>query len=111
MNIQAPSLNAMVTRMRLLAAQAAELPGPDSPGSSGTEGADFTRMLARSIDQVNATQRQAASLTNAFEHGDPGVGLGKVMVAAQRAEISFQAMTEVRNRLVRAYQDVMNMPI
>jgi len=111
MSTQALSLNAMVTRMRLLAAQAAELPRLEPQSSGDARGADFTRMLARSIDQVNGLQQQAAALTNAFEHGDPKVSLGGVMVAAQKAGISFQAMTEVRNRLVRAYQDVMNMPI
>jgi len=111
MSTQAMSLDAMVTRMRLLAARAAELPRMETPGAAVGQGPDFGAMLARSIDGVNGLQRQAATLTNAFERGDPAVSLGRVMVAAQKARVSFQAMTEVRNRLVRAYQDVMNMPI
>ena len=47
----------------------------------------------------------------ALERGDKSVALPEVMIALQKASLSFQAMTEVRNRLVSAYQEIMNMPI
>jgi flagellar hook-basal body complex protein FliE len=47
----------------------------------------------------------------ALERGDKSVALPEVMIAWQKASLSFQAMTEVRNRLVNAYQEIMNMPI
>ena len=47
----------------------------------------------------------------ALERGDKSASLPEVMIALQKASLSFQAMTEVRNRLVNAYQEVMNMPI
>jgi len=56
-------------------------------------------------------QLPATSLGEAFEGGAPGVDITRVMVEAQKASLAFRAMTEVRNRLVSAYQEVMNMPI
>jgi flagellar hook-basal body complex protein FliE len=48
---------------------------------------------------------------DAFESGDANVSLAEVMVASQKASVSFQAMLQVRNKLVEAYKDVMNMPM
>ena len=53
----------------------------------------------------------AARFANAFEVGQSGVDLTDVMIASQKASVSFQAMTQVRNKLVQAYQDIMQMPV
>jgi flagellar hook-basal body complex protein FliE len=74
-------------------------------------GADFSALLKQSIDQVNDTQQAASKLSNAFSAGNPNVDVAEVMVALQKAGVAFQAMTEVRNRLVQAYQDIMSMPV
>ena len=50
-------------------------------------------------------------MTEAFETGATNISLADVMVATQKANVSFQAMLQVRNKLVEAYQDVMNMPM
>lgn len=71
----------------------------------------FNDMFKQAIDSVNATQQQASGLATSFEQGDPRVSLAQVMVASQKASVSFQALTQVRNRLVEAYKDVMNMPV
>ena len=68
-------------------------------------------MLTQSINEVNSVQMNAAEMTKAFESGAAGVDLADVMVSLQKADISFKAMTEVRNKLVSAYQDIMNMPV
>jgi flagellar hook-basal body complex protein FliE len=47
----------------------------------------------------------------AYERGEPGVDLAEVMIQAQKASVSFTALTQVRNRLVTAYEDIMKMPI
>jgi flagellar hook-basal body complex protein FliE len=85
-------------------------------GPAQTEGAtpgdgDFSALLKQSIDQVNAMQQEASKLSSAFSTGDPSVDVTEVMIALQKAGVAFQAMTEVRNRLVTAYQDVMSMPV
>lgn len=72
---------------------------------------DFGAVMKSSIDQVNETQAQAKELATAFESGDTSVELPEVMVALQKANISFQAITQVRNKLLNAYQEVMNMQV
>ena len=72
---------------------------------------DFSTMMANGIRQVNETQQAASALATRFEQGDPTVDLPEVMIAMQKSSVSFQAMTQVRNKLVEAYKDVMNMPV
>jgi len=67
--------------------------------------------LRGAMSAVNESQQVAGALRNDFELGRPGADLAKVMVAAQESQIAFRATVEVRNRLVQAYQDVMNMPL
>lgn len=89
---------------------------PGSPGGIGgtqraTSAPGFQQTLSNAIDQVNQTQATASNLQQAFELGDPRADLARVMVAMQQSQVAFRATVEVRNRLVQAYQDVMNMPI
>lgn len=72
---------------------------------------NFQQTLSSAIDGVSKTQNEAASLQQAFELGDPRADLARVMVAMQQSQVAFKAAVEVRNRLVQAYQDVMNMPV
>ncbi len=72
---------------------------------------DFSQMLKHSVDAVNKTQHTAAAMSTAFDAGDPQVNLSQVMIAIQKANVSFQAMTEVRNNLVSAYKEIMNMQV
>lgn len=71
----------------------------------------FQQTLTRALGEVNQTQANASSLQQAFELGDPRADLARVMVAMQQSQVAFRATVEVRNRLVQAYQDVMNMPV
>ena len=105
------STSSLLAQMRTMAAQSsATLPGADvaqvTPQSS-----NFSTVLAKSINEVNSVQMHAGEMTKAFESGAAGVDLSDVMVSLQKAEISFKAMTEVRNKLVSAYQEIMNMPV
>jgi flagellar hook-basal body complex protein FliE len=76
-----------------------------------SEGIDFGSVLKQAIDGVNEKQQVAAKFKSAFEGGDKTMNLAEVMVASQKASVSFQAMLQVRNKLVEAYKDVMNMPM
>ncbi|MFU8787671.1 MAG: flagellar hook-basal body complex protein FliE [Methylobacter sp.] len=78
---------------------------------SGGGGADFAAMLKQTIGAVNDSQQTAGKMADAFEKGDTSFSLADVMVASQKASVSFQAMLQVRNKLVEAYKDVMNMPM
>jgi len=86
--------------------------GVGAAGSSaGVAGSNFGQLLKQGIDAVNRSQQSAATLADAYERGAPGVDLAQVMLESQKAAVSFRAVTEVRNRLVAVYQDIMNMAI
>ena len=81
------------------------------PEQGGADRPDFAALLNDSIKQVNNLQTEARELRDAFAIGQQGVDLPEVMVAAEKASVSFEAMTEVRNKLLSAYQEVMNMQV
>ena len=74
-------------------------------------GSSFADLLGNAVNKVNDVQQASSQLSNAFEIGTKGVDLTDVMVSSQKASISFQALTQVRNKLVQAYQDIMQMPV
>ncbi|WP_213876041.1 flagellar hook-basal body complex protein FliE [Pseudomonas sp. dw_358] len=71
----------------------------------------FADLLGNAVNKVNDTQTASNQLSNAFEIGKSGVDLTDVMIASQKASVSFTALTQVRNKLVQAYQDIMQMPV
>ena len=83
----------------------------DERAGSSAATANFGSLMKASVNAVNDVQQHAGGLVQSFELGDPNVEVSEVMVALQKADISFKAMTEVRNRLVDAYQEIMNMPV
>jgi flagellar hook-basal body complex protein FliE len=74
------------------------------------QGPDFADLMQQAIGKVNETQMQASSLTRAFELGED-VDISAVMIAVQKSRVSFEALNQVRNKLLSAYQDVMNMSV
>lgn len=72
---------------------------------------DFSEALKASLDQVNQAQVNAETLGKNFVMGDDTVSLSDVMISGQKANIAFQATVQVRNKLVSAYQDIMNMQV
>ena len=68
-------------------------------------------MLKNAVNNVNALQKDATQLAQSYERGDDGVDLPQVMIGLQKSSVSFEAMTQVRNKLVDAYEKIMNMPI
>ena len=104
------AINQVLSQMRVLEA-AAKSGDSSSVGGVAGGGSEFGKMLTESIGKANETMTRAGDLKEAFTRGDEGVELPQVMVALQEASISFQAMTQVRNKLLSAYQDIMNMPV
>lgn len=102
------AINQVLAQMRALSGAAA---GGAPEGAPNPRGPDFAQLMQQSLDQVRDAQSQARELAEAFESGQRGVELPEVMVALQKASISFQAITQVRNRLLSAYQEVMNMQV
>ncbi|HRF31539.1 MAG TPA: flagellar hook-basal body complex protein FliE [Azonexus sp.] len=99
----------MLSALRTTAAQAAGKPAADNTPAAG--GADFAQILQSSIDKVNQTQQGANQMAEKLAAGDTSQNLHEVMIALQTASVSFQEMVQVRNKLVTAYQDVMNIQV
>jgi len=86
-------------------------PGNGSSRPGEGERPDFGAMIGDSLRAVNDRSQEARQMTNAYEAGHPDVELADVMVAVQKARVSFEALTQVRNRMVSAYKDIMNTPL
>lgn len=71
----------------------------------------FGAQLQKAVAEVNALQQTSAELKVAFEQDQPGISLPQVMIASQKASLSFEAMTQVRNKVLGAYQEIMNMQV
>jgi flagellar hook-basal body complex protein FliE len=102
-------ISQVLTQMRVMAARAQGNMSAEATSDSG--GVEFSNLLKKSINAVSETQKNAGKLTEAFQAGDPNTDLTQVMIALQKANVSFQAMTQVRNKLVDAYQEIMRMQI
>ena len=72
---------------------------------------DFSNVFKNVVDQVNSSQKASGELQAQFQMGNTDVDSTDVMIKSQVASVSFQAMTQVRNRLVSAYQEIMNMSV
>jgi flagellar hook-basal body complex protein FliE len=112
--IDSQAIEAMVAQLKAAAARAQ--PGGISPVAAPTAAqpatkVDFSAALKSSLDSVAASQNQADQLSQQFTMGDDKVNLSDVMISMQKANISFQATVQVRNKLVSAYQEMMNMQV
>ena len=101
-------VSSLLAQMRSLAAEAQGGVQPIADQPSRTA---FAEVLGDSVRSVSQAQMRASELAATFEAGTGEVDLAEVMISLQKANLSFQAMTEVRNKLVSAYQEIMNMPV
>ena len=106
------AINQVLSQMRSMQALAqGQSVGTGSLGTEAVPSSQFSNLMTQSISDVNASMQESKALTSAFERGDPSVSLAEVMITAQKASLQFTGMTEVRNKLLNAYQEVMNMPV
>ncbi|MGB5344792.1 MAG: flagellar hook-basal body complex protein FliE [Woeseia sp.] len=85
--------------------------GGSADAGAANPAANFGALLKTSLSAVNDAQQTSANLKVGFETGSGSATLAEVMIASQKADLSFRAVTEVRNKLVTAYQEIMNMPV
>ena len=122
-------IDRVVSQMRVLRAQVngpsaqsirpgelgALLPGPAGVGGASATGAtnamSFASVLRNGLERINEAQARSSASQRAFERGDPGMDLPQVMIDMQKASIAFRGAVEVRNRMISAYQEIMNMPV
>jgi len=102
------SPNELLQRLRDLSAR---VEGGVEAAGSEPSAPDFSQVLKQSLDQVNEAKQEAASLGRAYEMGDPSVSVSDLTIAMQKSSLSFQAATQVRNKLVSAYQEIMSMQV
>jgi flagellar hook-basal body complex protein FliE len=82
-----------------------------TPAVSGKGGADFVASLDSALNAVSRNQQGAAELQRQFQLENPNVSLEETMIAMNKSTLSFQAAVQVRNKLVQAYEQIMNMPV
>ena len=87
-----------------------------SPRTAGTGGAaeqgvGFSGALKSALSSVSEAQNQSSALQKEVQKENPSVSLEETMVAIQKAQVGFQAALHVRNRMVQAYTDIMNMQV
>ena len=97
--------DALISRLRSMSAEIGSL----QTVNKGNEA--FGPVLHNAIKGVSDRQIQATELATKFEYGDSSVSLADVMVEIQKARVSFEALSQVRNKFVTAYQQVMSMPL
>jgi flagellar hook-basal body complex protein FliE len=98
-------INQLLGELRAMSALAA---GKQAPAAEDTPEVDFSNVLKSTLEQVNQVQQTSQELQKRFELGEEGVDIQDVMVTMQKASLSFQTMVQARNKLVSAYQEIMN---
>ncbi len=114
--IDSSRIEAMAARLQAAARAPAAAPAaPSSPSSagpaSGATKVTFSDSLKMMLEQVNDQQLKADGLSQRFALGDDKVNLSDVMIERQKASLSLQATVQVRNKLVSAYHEIMNMQV
>ena len=109
MAIDTSSIDTMISQLRATSSLAQAKPAETGAAEAG--GVDFAQVLQNTMDQVSQAQQSAHKMTEDFASGQEGVNLQDVMINMQKASLSFQQMTQVRNKLVSAYNDIMNLQV
>ena len=108
MAIDTRQIDQMLSELRAASALAG---GKPAASVAPANGPDFSQVLKSTIDQVNAAQQEAHKMSEDFSSGQSNVNLQDVMINLQKANLSFQQMVQVRNKLVSAYHDIMNIQV
>lgn len=109
--MSSPAIQSVLNQMQGLATQAAGQPAKGQQVSTTVGGGGFAGELQSAIQRINTLKLEAADKAEAFQAGDPGVELNDLMVDMQKASVATEMGVQVRNRLVTAYKDVMNMQV
>lgn len=92
--------------------QVGSVSGTLSPSVSEAQStSDFTAVFEQALNRVNELQQHSSDLTTQFDRGDRDIALADVMIAKNQSGIAFEATLQVRNKLLEAYKELMNMPV
>lgn len=110
--IDSGRIEAMMAQLKAAATRpAGEAAAPVGVGEAPAAKVNFSDALKSSLDQVSSSQIKADEMGKAFAMGDDKVNLSDVMISMQKANINFQATVQVRNKMVSAYHEIMNMQV
>ena len=108
-------IEAMIAQLKAAATRpAGAAAAPSAIGAVGEAPAarvNFSDALKSSLEQVSSSQIKADEMGKSFSMGDDKVSLSDVMISMQKASIGFQASVQVRNKMVSAYHEIMNMQV
>ncbi|MDB5867234.1 MAG: flagellar hook-basal body complex subunit FliE [Betaproteobacteria bacterium] len=104
-------IDRMLSQLRTAQALASRKPQAAKEVEPAGNQGEFASVLKTSLSEVARTQNEAAALSKSFTVGDPNTNLQDVMIAMQKSSIALQQAVQVRNKLVQAYHDVMNMQV
>ena len=103
------NIAAMLQTLKAHQSQAAGV-GIHVPSDAAPEKTNFSELVRQAVGQTNAAQVDAQYTAHAFERGE-GVPLTDVVLKMQKASLSFEATLQVRNKVLKAYEEVLNMPV
>lgn len=102
-------INTILDQLRATSAHASGIKRPEAENEAVR--VDFSETLKAAVDKTNNLQQAAEQMTRDFVSGESNADLHDVMISLQKANITFQSMVQVRNKLVTAYQEIMNMQV
>lgn len=88
------------------------LPGGINPpeGSGGVQKTGFSDLVSGALGQVNQLQVQSSDMRDAFDRGE-NMALTDVVLGMQKSSLAFEATLQVRNKVLKAYEEILNMPV
>lgn len=112
-------INHLLHEMRALKSQTQVFGAPGAVGREAdvknpveqVKGPGFSNLFSQALEKVNEVQQSSSAMSQAYIRGDRSIDVADVMIASQKSSIAIQATTQVRNRVIEAYKDIMNMPI
>ena len=109
--ISPASIQSMLQTLRSHQAQASGLPGAESKNPSTEVGKpDFGSFVSGALNQVNEVQVQSSNMRAAYDRGED-IALTDVVLGMQKSSLAFEATLQVRNKVLKAYEDILNMPV
>ena len=109
--ISPASIQSMLQTLRTHQAQASGLPGAEIKGLTPAAGkTDFGDLVTGALGQVNQTQVQSSNMRAAYDRGED-IALTDVVLGMQKSSLAFEATLQVRNKVLKAYEDILNMPV
>ena len=106
------NIESMLQTLRSVQAQAsAELPTPAAIAgqSEQVQAPQFSELVKNAVEQVNTLQNQTRELQTAYERGE--VPLTEVVLGMQKSSLAFETTLQIRNKVMRAYEDILSMPV